>query len=140
MVGGGIHKRRIIGEDAGLEVAVVVAFHADVSTSEVGGTYVGGGAVEYHYLEMHSRTESPFQPAPQLRIFVEILAEVLTRLFGVQQQEPREIVVPVFEGDEVMAVLDIDSRELATFDDTDRQYLERLVKRQGVSRGTVGEW
>ena len=38
-----------------------------------------------------------------------------------------EIVVPVFEGDEVVAVLDIDSRELATFDDTDRQYLERLV-------------
>ena len=38
-----------------------------------------------------------------------------------------EIVVPVFEGDEVVAVLDIDSRELSTFDDTDRQYLERLV-------------
>ncbi len=38
-----------------------------------------------------------------------------------------EIVVPVFEGDEVVAVLDIDSRDLSTFDDTDRQYLERLV-------------
>ena len=38
-----------------------------------------------------------------------------------------EIVVPVFAGDEVVAVLDIDSRELSTFDDTDRQYLERLV-------------
>ena len=38
-----------------------------------------------------------------------------------------EIVVPVFEGDEVVAVLDIDSRELATFADTDRRYLERLV-------------
>ena len=35
-----------------------------------------------------------------------------------------EIVVPVLspEGD-VMAVLDIDSRDLATFDDTDRQHL-----------------
>lgn len=39
-----------------------------------------------------------------------------------------EIVVPVFQGDEIVAVLDIDSRELATFDDTDRRYLEEVVK------------
>lgn len=39
-----------------------------------------------------------------------------------------EIVVPVFAGDEIIAVLDIDSRELATFDDTDRRYLEEVVK------------
>lgn len=39
-----------------------------------------------------------------------------------------EIVVPMFDADgNVTAVLDIDSRELATFDETDRQYLERLV-------------
>ena len=38
-----------------------------------------------------------------------------------------EIVVPLFSKDgEVMAVLDIDSQELATFDDTDRQYLETI--------------
>jgi GAF domain-containing protein len=38
-----------------------------------------------------------------------------------------EIVVPVFGGDgEVVAVLDIDSRELSTFDDIDRQYLENI--------------
>ena len=39
-----------------------------------------------------------------------------------------EIVVPVFAGDEIIAVLDIDSRELATFDDIDQQYLEEVVK------------
>lgn len=40
-----------------------------------------------------------------------------------------EIVVPVFGGDgEVVAVLDIDSRELSTFDDTDRQYLENICR------------
>ena len=40
-----------------------------------------------------------------------------------------EIVVPVFsEGGEVMAVLDIDSKELATFDDIDQQYLEEICK------------
>ena len=40
-----------------------------------------------------------------------------------------EIVVPVFGHDNtVVAVLDIDSRELSTFDETDRQYLEEICK------------
>lgn len=39
-----------------------------------------------------------------------------------------EIVVPVFQGDEVVAVLDIDSRDLATFDDTDACWLERVAE------------
>lgn len=40
-----------------------------------------------------------------------------------------EIVVPVFSQDgEVVAVLDIDSKELGTFDDIDRQYLEEICK------------
>lgn len=40
-----------------------------------------------------------------------------------------EIVVPVFsKGGEVVAVLDIDSKELATFDDIDRQCLEEICK------------
>ena len=41
-----------------------------------------------------------------------------------------EIVVPVFspDGRDIVAVLDIDSRELATFDDTDRQYLEYICQ------------
>lgn len=39
-----------------------------------------------------------------------------------------EIVVPVFKGDDIIAVLDIDSRELGTFDDTDAQWLEQIVK------------
>ena len=38
-----------------------------------------------------------------------------------------EIVVPVFGNDgKVVAVLDIDSEQLATFDDTDRRYLEEI--------------
>ncbi len=40
-----------------------------------------------------------------------------------------EIVVPVFAADgSVRAVLDIDSRDLNTFDETDRHYLEQIVK------------
>ena len=40
-----------------------------------------------------------------------------------------EIVVPLFNAShEVVAVLDIDSRELNTFDDIDRYWLEQIVK------------
>ena len=39
-----------------------------------------------------------------------------------------EIVVPVFSNDNVSAVLDIDSRYLNTFDETDARYLEQMVK------------
>lgn len=38
-----------------------------------------------------------------------------------------EIVVPVVQHDIVVAVLDIDSRELGTFDDVDAQWLEKIV-------------
>ena len=44
-------------------------------------------------------------------------------------QSRSEIVVPVFSHDEekaVIAVLDIDSEHLATFDETDRKYLEEI--------------
>ena len=39
-----------------------------------------------------------------------------------------EIVVPLFKDGEITAVLDIDSEHLATFDDTDRLWLERIVE------------
>jgi GAF domain-containing protein len=39
-----------------------------------------------------------------------------------------EIVVPVFNAENVVAVLDVDSEELDQFDETDAQYLEQLVK------------
>ena len=39
-----------------------------------------------------------------------------------------EIVVPIFVEGEVAGVLDIDSRELNTFDDTDRRYLEEACR------------
>ena len=39
-----------------------------------------------------------------------------------------EIVVPVFKDNEVVAVLDADSEYLAHYDETDKQYLEEIVK------------
>ena len=38
-----------------------------------------------------------------------------------------EIVVPVRQNGEVIAVLDIDSKEFNTFDETDKTYLEEMV-------------
>ena len=38
-----------------------------------------------------------------------------------------EIVIPIWHDNNVVAVLDIDSTELATFDSTDRVWLERIV-------------
>ena len=46
-----------------------------------------------------------------------------------------EIVVPIFkrssEKKEILGVLDIDSRELATFDSVDKEYLEKIVELLG---------
>ena len=39
-----------------------------------------------------------------------------------------EIVVPLISNGEVIAVLDIDSKELNTFDETDKMYLEEVCK------------
>ncbi len=39
-----------------------------------------------------------------------------------------EIVVPVFKNQEIKAVLDVDSIDLATFDETDQHYLEKLMQ------------
>lgn len=38
-----------------------------------------------------------------------------------------EIVVPIFKGDAVVGVLDIDSKELSAFDRTDAFWLEKIV-------------
>lgn len=39
-----------------------------------------------------------------------------------------EIVVPIFRNGNVMAVLDIDSAEFNTFDETDKVWLEKIVE------------
>lgn len=39
-----------------------------------------------------------------------------------------EIVVPMLSNDKILGVLDVDSEELAQFDDTDAQYLGQIVQ------------
>ena len=38
-----------------------------------------------------------------------------------------EIVVPIFKENQVVGVLDIDSENLATFDNVDKEWLERII-------------
>jgi len=42
-----------------------------------------------------------------------------------------EIVVPVWKDDKIIAVLDIDSEKLGTFDDVDKEFLERICRMIG---------
>jgi GAF domain-containing protein len=37
-----------------------------------------------------------------------------------------EIVIPIFKDEDIIGVLDIDSKELSTFDETDRIWLEKI--------------
>lgn len=39
-----------------------------------------------------------------------------------------EIVVPIFKDNQVVSVLDIDSENLATFDNIDKEWLERIIE------------
>ena len=38
-----------------------------------------------------------------------------------------EIVIPIFKDNEIVAVLDVDSKELDSFDEIDAKYLEKIV-------------
>ncbi len=38
-----------------------------------------------------------------------------------------EIVVPAYNNEEIVAILDIDNKELNTFDETDAKYLEKML-------------
>ena len=38
-----------------------------------------------------------------------------------------EIVVPIFKEDKIIGVLDIDSTDVGTFDETDKEYLEKAM-------------
>lgn len=98
VVGGGIDQGGLVGEDARLEVARRRALHSHPGAGQVGRADVGQRAVENQNLEMHTRTEAALQrigltlsverrcrAAPQTLETVEILAEILARLLGVQQ-------------------------------------------------------
>jgi len=78
---GRFNDLRVVREDSRFEVAAEGAFHADAGSSQVCRADVSGFKVEYHHLEMHSRTHDAFEVGRKNLIAVEIFAEVRARFF-----------------------------------------------------------
>ena len=98
-------ERRVVREDARLEVAPASGFHSHAGTREVGGAYVGLLPVEYEDLEVHPRAEGPLQPSEEGRIPVEFLPEDGTRFLGVQEPHAHTLADQLREdGEERQAV------------------------------------
>lgn len=81
------HNHRVVGEDAGLEVAGIFALHPDARAGKVGAADVRLLAIEDEHLEVHARTERPFHPVDERRVLVEILAERRSRFLGVDEPD-----------------------------------------------------
>ena len=79
------HEGGFVGEDARLEIAGVLALHADARTGEVGAADIHLLTVEHQQLEVDARTERPFHPLDERRVLVEILAEGGTGFLGVDE-------------------------------------------------------
>ena len=82
---GGFHDLRVVREDSCFEVATERAFHADACTCQVSRADVSGFKVEYHHLEMHSRTHDAFEVGRKNLIAVEIFMEVRAGFLGVNE-------------------------------------------------------
>lgn len=75
----------LVSQYAGLEVASRVCLHADAGTSEVGAADIHFFTVKHQHLEVYTRAEHALQSVIQYRVFVEILAEVWSRLLCVNE-------------------------------------------------------
>ena len=82
---GGVHQRRLVGEDARLEVAVAVTLHAHAGSREVRGADVCRLEVKNHHLEMNTRAHYAFQIRRKNLEPVKVLAEVRARLLRVNE-------------------------------------------------------
>lgn len=85
LLDGGFDDLRVVREDSRFEVATEGTFHADACAGQICGADVGGFKVEYHHLEMHSRTHDAFKVGRENLIAVEIFAEVRAGFLGVNE-------------------------------------------------------
>lgn len=74
-----------VRQEASLEVACCVGFHADAGTSEVCAADIHLFAVEHQHLEVYTRAEHALQSVIQYGVLVEILTEVRSRLLSVDE-------------------------------------------------------
>lgn len=87
LIDGGFHELGVVGEDSCLEVATELAFHSDAGTGEVCRTDIDRLQIKNQHLEVHPRTQHSFQAGGENGIFIEILTEIRSRLFGVNQAD-----------------------------------------------------
>lgn len=87
LVDGGFHELWVVGEDACLEVAAELAFHSDAGTGEICRTDIDRLQIKNQHLEVHSGTQHAFQIGGKNGIFVEILTEIWSWFFGVNQAD-----------------------------------------------------
>lgn len=79
------HNHRVVGEDAGLEVAGVFALHTDARTGKVGAADIDFLAIEDEHLKVHARTERPFHPVDERRVLIKVFAERRSWFLGVDE-------------------------------------------------------
>ena len=87
LIDGGFHKLGVVGKDSCLKIAAELAFHTDACTGEVCRTHIDRLQIKNQHLEVHPRTQHSFQAGGENGIFVEILTEIRSRLFGVDQAD-----------------------------------------------------
>ena len=85
MVSGSIYQLEVVGQDACLKVTPLLSFHAHACSRQVCRAYVCRSAIEYHYLEMHTRTQPSVETSPKTWETVEVCPEIIAWLFGMQQ-------------------------------------------------------
>ena len=83
LLDGRFYERRVIAEDTGLKVAVIVAFHAKAGAGEVGGTDVCQAEVKDDNLEMNSWAQDTLKAGCKKRVLVKVFLEVLAGFFCV---------------------------------------------------------
>ena len=82
-----IHEVRLVGEDAGLEVAGTGAFHPETGSSEISRADIDRLEVEDDYLEVDARAKDTLQVRKKDRVAVEVLAEVRPGLLGMDEAD-----------------------------------------------------
>ena len=81
----GFDDLRVVREDSCFEVASEGTFHANACACQVCGADVSGFKVEYHHLEMDSRTHDAFKVCCENLIAVKIFAKVRAGFFCVNE-------------------------------------------------------
>ena len=82
-----LHQSRVICKNACLKVPSAGTLHSYASAGQVGRSDICCLQVEDDNLEMHARTQGSFQSGQEHWLLVEILPEVRSGLFGVNQTD-----------------------------------------------------